>query len=87
MFSADSAYGARVSSGHTFASFVQIGLSCVRSGRLSTGFARLAKFPDLALDESVQIVNPDCESLGVCFPSNPLNEFNHLVTIFWSHHS
>ena len=57
----------------------------MRSGRLSTGFARLAKFPDFALNHSIQFVNPTRESLRVCFPSNPFTKFDHPVAIFWGH--
>jgi len=47
--------------------------------------ARIAELPDFALDDFVQFLNPGRQPFGICFPGDPLAEFDHLVAIFWGH--
>ena len=70
------------------------GMACARrwgrAGFRSIGAASgspscIAQFPDFALNDLVQLVDVGCEFLRISFASDPLAEFDHLVTIFWGH--
>ena len=47
--------------------------------------SRIAEFPDPALNNSVQLINPGREFLGIGFSGDTFAEFDHPVTIFWGH--
>jgi len=56
-------------------------------GSVSGNPSRIAKFPDLGLDNSLQLINPGGESLGVCFPGDAFAQLDHPITIFRRHGS
>jgi hypothetical protein len=56
-------------------------------GSVSRNSSCIAQFPNFALNNSLELINPGGESGGVCFPGDTFAEFDHPVTIFWRHGS
>jgi len=54
---------------------------------LSRSSPCVAEFAEFGLNDSVQLIDPRREFLGIGFPSDALAQVDHPVAIFWGHGS